>query len=233
MTTDTEKLISNKQQLQTLFANLPVKQWVLVVPFYDDKQILVHAANRTNYIKQKQLPYVASDFHVTIADESFFEHELAALSQIGSIPEPAPSQPVAVSDIEEWFDSNPEPLANLDRKLQALGRDPSTLKKFRLVLLERYAKGQNVLRGYHENYPDLGDEIVRLKQERANSLVLETILDDRPSNSVLLDVFQKHTIDLQSHLHGLPRTTAQSLSWEAVVEWLSNCPLEFVTQEST
>lgn len=233
MTRDTEKFVANSQHLTRLFANLPVRQWILVVPLYDDKQLLIHAAARTHYIKQKQLSYVAPDFHVLVADETFFEQELATMSQIGSIPEPLPSQPLALSEVHQWFDSNPEPLSTLNRKLGAIPRLNATLlAKFRMDLLERYARGLNVLRGYHENYPDLADEIVKLKRDRASSLALECMLDPRPSNSVLLDVFNRHVLDLQTRLHGLPKTTAQSLGWEAVVEWLFNCPLEFIPEDS-
>jgi hypothetical protein len=234
ITRDTEKLVGNRRQLERLFASIPVRQWILVVPLYDDKQLLVHAANRTAHIRQQQLPYVAPDFHVLVADESFFELELASLSQLGSVPEPTPAQLLELSDVQQWFDSNPEPLATLDRKLRAIPRLNATdLAKFRLNLLERYARGLNILRGYHENYPDLGDEIVKLKHERANSLALECLLDPQPSNSMILDVYGKHTSDLQNRIYGLPKTTAEALSWEAVVEWMFNCPLEFVGGDHT
>ncbi len=234
MTRDTEKFIANKPHLEQLFANCPVHQWILVVPVNDDKQLLVHAANRTTILKQKQLPYVAPNFHVTVADESFFETELAALSLLTQVPEPTASNTVALADVENWMDSNQADAANLDRKISALPtlRSPEAVAAFRLKLLENYARGMNAVRGYHEYYPDLADEIVRLKQERANSLALECLLDSQPSNALLLEVFKKHVGDLQSRVHGMPKTTAESLSWEAVVEWLFTCPLEFVTTET-
>ena len=234
MTRDTEKFITNKQHLEQLFANGPVQKWILVVPLNEDKQLLVHAANRTTYVLQKQLTYVAPNFQIAVADESFFESEVAALSLLSPVPEPVASQIVAVDDVTDWFDSNQEYLSNLNRKTSALPmlRSPAALANFRLKLLENYARGMNAVRAYHEHYPDLADQIVKLKQERANSLAIECLLDDRPSNALLLDVFTKHMADLQGKVYGLSKTTAESLSWEAVVEWLFTCPLEFVAEES-
>jgi hypothetical protein len=227
MTEDIGKFIAYKDELSSLFSTMMIKRWILLIPLYDDKAILLHAAKKTEAVRAARLPYVDDDFRVHVADASYFEVEanaLAAISPVLIAPLPNDPQP---GDVTDWADANPQQLDVLDEKIARIPGLPAGKRaEFRDSLVERYIHGQNTLHGFHEMWPELAEVIVQSKRARASSLALECALSTVPGNDLVLGVFRDYARQLQQSVSGLPETTAHALGWDAVVEWLFTCPLE-------
>lgn len=226
ITADLNKFAANSAHLVKLFGLTKISHWILVVPRYDDKQVLAHAEEKASKIRLLGLPCTTGTFAVRIVDASYFEVETRSFSANAPVPVPPAISP-DTSDIQNWSDSNSEHLRILGAKLCAI-KFPTSEKRwgFTNKLVERYLSGENILRGYHETYPQIAEVIVEAKRTRASSLAIESDLTDLLSNQYLLAVHREYKEQLRQKVAGLPEGTADVLAWEAVVEWLFTCPLE-------
>ncbi len=84
MSEDIGKFIANRALLQKLFGAVGVTRWALFVPFYDSKEIVIHAANKITEVLKAQLPYVGRGFHVAIVHEEDFVIERDRLINAGT-----------------------------------------------------------------------------------------------------------------------------------------------------
>jgi hypothetical protein len=226
---DLDKFAANHAHLAKLFGLTKISHWILVVPQYEDKQVLAYAEEKAAKIRELELPCTTDAFAVRVVDASYFEAETRSLSGSVKVPDP-PVTPRIPSDIQDWSDSNSEHLQVLSAKLGAI-TFPTPAKRWSFVnkIIDQYLSGENILRGYHEAYPQIAEAIVENKQARASSLAIESDLTDLASSQFLLTVHKQYVEQLRQEVPGLPATTANLLGWEAVVEWLFTCPLELRT----
>lgn len=68
MTVDVGKFIVNGPKLRPMFGTTKIKQWVLLVPVIDSRDLLKHATAQTARVRAAGLDYVDNEIHVVARD---------------------------------------------------------------------------------------------------------------------------------------------------------------------
>ena len=221
-TTDIKKFIRYRDQLSSLFGNIKIERWVLVVPRFESSKLIKHAAQKTEEVKNSNLPYVTENFRVTICTANVWEIERKELmnSQLEKlhIHETADvSIPIEGSHL----------LENLRRKLRKLTNDEKTIKSIEQKFWEHYVDSEAKLSILNEQYPDYYVIYRQTKIEKEKYLEIDRFLTSAAPKDFLkstLDTFQS---TLESELPGVSETTIKALSQGTLSSWLLHCPLDF------
>ena len=227
MTTDIGKFISNRSILERIFGAVKITRWVLFVPYYDSRQIVVHASNKTAEVFAARLTYVAESFRVMVCQEDDFCIERDQLINAGTKTLQVNVDPATTEHVTNWVSCNDGLAATLDEKLRKLPtiRNDEHRWQFHQKVLKWYLEGQSILDALRK-YPDVYERVLKAKFHRENFLVMATISGSTPqeilSSSIngLLETLQKEVRELHWY-------SAESLAHEAVADWLLRCPLDF------
>jgi len=227
MTTDIGKFVANKDKLAQIFGNLKLERWVFFVPYFDSKEIVAHAAKKSEEVIEAGLPYVGDGFRVLVSQESDYsvarDQLLSATPQGLKFLRPA----VTPNDVSIWSDSNDSLLNTLKDKLTRLPHLAAKDKRdqFLYHVLQWYLAGQSVLDALRE-YPDIYEKVLATKSHREAYLAMNA-LSGTAGNVVLQDTLKEFRATLKREASELHEFCAESLAYEAVADWLMRCPLEF------
>jgi hypothetical protein len=222
-----QEVIDNKDALLRLFGPLKMKRWVFFVPLFDSKEIVAHAAKKTQEVIDAALPYVDNDFHVVVIEESGFsvarDQLLGATTQGLKVQTP----PVTAEDVDTWSQLNDGLLGVLKEKLAKLPtlHTQADRDKFAIKVLEWYLTGQALLERLR-NYPQVYEKVIATKSHREQYLSMGA-LQGSASNVVFRETFSDFQETLQREAKELHSFCAEQLAAEAVADWLMRCPLQF------
>lgn len=228
MTTDINKFIKNAVLLSSIFGNIKICRWVLLVPYYDSKEIVRHAANKTQDVLDAGLPYVSSDFRVVVEDENAFAVERDQLIDSRNTVVNISWDETSSLKIGEWVDENDTLVKTIEGKigkLQHLKSEPER-QEFRNAIIKAYLDGQNALDELRK-YPIPYESIRQAKSQKERYLYLET----RSFSSTSSEILEKSFDDLRNTIHnqarGISPAVINSVIWEAIADWIIRCPLDF------
>lgn len=228
MTTDIRKFIENKDTLLRLFGPaLKIKRWVLFVPYFDSKEIVAHAAKKSQEVIGAKLPYVDDDFRVVVIEESNFsvarDQLLSATAQSLKLQ----TSPVTVAEVDAWSQSNDRLLSVLKDKIAKLPtlQTQAQRDEFVATVLKWYLAGQALLERLRE-YPQVYEKVIETKYHREDFLALGA-LHGSASSVVFNETLNDFKETLQREAKELHAFCAQQLAAEAVADWLMRCPLQF------
>lgn len=232
MTNDIKKFIANKDsKLSKLFGTTRIKRWILLVPSFDSKETVEHAAKKTQEIADASLPYVdADDFKVILLAEDAFAKERAALLSHAVEGIDIQAESVDDSDIDGWAEDD----ANMPRLEQLAGKTAKmpTLtsveqrRKFEREVIRWWLEGQNVLDDLRE-YPEAWEAIRRAKSEQEKYLRGHCMVTDQTPYPLLLDSLNRLEQTVSDQVHALAPGSRKAVAHEAVADWLMRCPLNF------
>lgn len=228
MTTDVAKFIANSAKLQSLLGQIKVCRWCLFVPHFDSKELVVHATKKTDEITAASLSYITNDFRVMVCDEDEFAVERQTLlnANVGAID----LQCLDITDVNiaEWAEDNDVLVATLDGKVVKLPTlsSPTHRRKFRDKIIKHFLEGQNILDELRR-YPQTYEKIQRVKSQRENFLATECMVPTGSPAEMLQEALRAIRQTVQKEVLGISSGTAESVSWEAVSDWLIRCPLDF------
>ena len=230
MTIDTKKFIDNKKVLTKLFGNKKISRWVLFVPLCDSKELIVHANKKTAEIKAEKLPYVASDFEVTICDEGDFAIERKKLMALESEAISIAVDSSAVQDVDDWAEENDKLIEVIDEKVAKLKslKTPEQRVDFRNKIIRWHIEGQDILDALKTSSPTTYEAVINVKSRREKYLVASALA------STPADQFKAALNELQESFRQdakqLSKGSSEDLAYEAVADWMIRCPLDFVEQ---
>jgi hypothetical protein len=227
MTQDIGKFISNHRKLSRILGTVKISRWALFVPHCDSKEIVAHAASKTEEVIAATLPYVAASFHVCVCQQSDFtlaDSQLinAAQRQL-QISVDTPSQ----EEIAGWAAANQGPSRVLSDKIQRLPTltTDDARKKFHAKALDWYLKGQEILEALRL-YPETYAKVQAAKSHRESFLVTGMISGSAPQD-LLIQAVSDLRATLENEVRELHSFSSESLAFEAVADWLLRCPLDF------
>ena len=228
ITNDIRKFIENEDILSQIFGTVKIKRWILLVPFFDSKEIVKHASKKTKEVIDRKISYVDTDFQVMVQDEDAFAREREQLVKAG-LTSISVNGDVADLEIEEWADENNELISTLDAKISHIKTISPDSNKFKIrnEMIKLYLNGQNVLNDIRE-YPSVYENIITVTRERERYLATETIMSSTSNHQIFLDSLDKIKNTLASDVPGVARGTLESLAWGTLADWLIRCPLDFV-----
>ena len=227
MTTDIGKFINNRSILERIFGAVKITRWVLFVPYYDSKQIVVHASNKTAEVFAARLTYVAESFRVMVCQEDDFCIERDQLINAGTKTLQVNVDPATTEQVTNWVSCHDGLAATLDEKLRKLPtiRNDEHRWQFHQKVLKWYLEGQSIL-DVLRKYPDVYGRVLKAKSHRENFLVMATINGSTPQE-ILSSSIEGLRETLQKEVRELHSFSAESLAHEAIADWLLRCPLDF------
>lgn len=227
MTTDIKKFIENKDALLRLLRPLKMKRWVFFVPLFDSKEIVAHAAKKTEEVIDAALPYVDDDFRVVVTEESNFSVARDQLLSATAQGLKLQTVPVTAEDVDAWSQSNEGLLGVLKNKLTRLPtlHTQAQRDEFAMRVLKWYLTGQSLLERLRD-YPQVYEKVIETKSHREEFLSMGA-LHGSASNVVVLETLKDFRETLQREAKELHNFCAEQLAAEAVADWLMRCPLEF------
>lgn len=232
MTADIQKFIDNKLVLQPLFGPLKIKRWVFFVPYFDSKEIVAHAAKKTQEVIDACLTYVDDDFSVVVCQETDFAVARDQLINATSQGLKFKTAPITIEEVNAWTQSNDVLLGVLKGKIDKLPtlRTREQRDAFVIKVLHWYLSGQSLLDRLRE-YPQVYEKVIETKSHRENFLAIGA-LNGSASNVVVQETIKDFKETLKREAKELHEFCADELAFEAVADWLIRCPLEFPEVEN-
>jgi hypothetical protein len=232
MTIDVQKFVDNKRVLQNIFGSLKIKRWVFFVPHFDSKEIVIHAARKTQEVLDANLPYVDDDFCVVVCQEDDFAVARDQLINATSQGLKFKTAPVTIDDLNAWTQSNDALLGVLKGKIAKLPTLHTEVQRdaFMLKVLRWHLSGQALLDRIRE-YPQVYEKVLETKSHREEFLAVGE-LNGSASNLVVLETMTEFKDTLKREAKELHEFCAEQLAYEAVADWLIRCPLEFPEVEN-
>ena len=225
-TDDLKKFIDNRAELVKLLGPTKIDKWLLVVQEHRSAKLIQHCQRKAKEIRDHKppLPYITQTFDVMVVTEDYFPVEVQTLlAGAGLRVEIDDGSQVTAATVLDWVGQNDELVKTMDGKLEHLPTfsSPSERHATRDKLLEMYIAGGNSLQELKNKYPMIYDEIEKLKRLRTRSLELESSIQ-RLTIAEVRAQFAEH---LTARVAGLGLSTAETLSYAAIAEWLMVCPL--------
>jgi hypothetical protein len=226
ITTDINKF-QKVARLSSILGNTKISRWVLIVPDHCSADVVSHCNKKTDEILAlvPALPYVTSDFHVlAVGGHKFLSAEIAELATKGGFQVEASDYVVQDSELTLFSETNNVWTGNLERKLKKLPTltEDSERKDLSNRLLGMYLEGSNAAQFYEDNFPNIADKVRFLKQQRQKALQI----DSKLSALTISGTREGFETELATSVPSLGRSTARTLSYAAVAEWLMLCPLD-------
>lgn len=228
ITTDINKFMKNAVLLSSIFGNIKICKWVLLVPYFDSKEIVRHAANKTQEVLDAGLPYVTRDFRVAVEDENAFAVERDQLIDARNSLINIKCDETDRLKIGEWVDENDSLVKTIESKVAKLPHLQSDFecRKFRDEIIKAYLDGQNALDELRK-YPLVYESVRQVKSQKERYLYLET----RSSSDTNSDILKNSVSDLRDTIskqaRGISPSVIDSVIWEAIADWIIRCPLDF------
>lgn len=228
ITNDIRKFIENRVILARIFGNVKISRWILLVPYYDSKEIVLHATKKTQDVINASLPYVSADFRVCIEDEEVFavERDQLISARVSTISIDASD--ISQHKVTEWADKNDSLVETIEEKLQRLSQLDTEIKlrNFRDLLIKAYLDGQNTLEELRK-YPTAYENIRTVKSLKERYLALNSMT----SSGTNMDIFRNNLDDIRDtvkqEVPGVSKGIIEIVAYEAIADWIIRCPLDF------
>lgn len=219
--------------LLKIFGPTKISCWILLVPRWESKDLLKYAEKKATEIRNANLPCVADDFYVHIATEENFAVERRLLLDVGLANIQVDPDEFETATGEDWSEENDGLVKTLDRKIEILnpGLDKNEKLQLRGKFIRHYIEGQNVLEKLHSKYSDLYVAVKRLKTNRKKFLETSSRIPTGTSADTFNRALSEFKNELTDEVKGLSNNTIETLSYEAVSDWLLRCPLDFPAKE--
>lgn len=228
ITTDILKLEKYQKEITTTLAGIMINKWILLIPDYKSRQLIIHCNKYREIIKSKNLPFIDNDnFSVMCQDpDRYPKGKILALRYADDLIK-VDSKHVTDEDIASLKDSRYE--HNIQRKSNLL-TDKSD--RFAKNMLEKYISLTKFLDDLRSSYPDIYGQIedcARVLLGRAKEMVeienqaadLNFIREIRKENEKLLDQL------FRDKLHSL---NLSDLPYGFVARWLAECNMDFINE---
>lgn len=232
MTRDISKFIADKDgKLSRLLGSMKIKRWILLVPYFDSREIVEHAAKKTEEVRAASLCYVdCGNFKVAVLDEDAFAAEKAKLLKLNVSGIDISTDPVCEQDIDGWAadETNAYRIGHLATKTAKMPTlaDETKRVKFEREVITWWLEGQNVLEELRA-YPEAWEAIRQAKSEQEKYLRGHCMVTDKEPYPLLQEALAKIEAAVETEAAALRSSTRQVVAHEAVADWLMRCPLNF------
>jgi hypothetical protein len=226
---DIRKFIDNRDSLEEVFDGTKIKRWLLVVPRFDSAPLVAYTHSKAKEVRQARLPYVADDFHIGVVTDDGFTPEIQALARLGSVQLDLPLTSPDPQELDDWAKEHSPSITRMEKKLIKIKTisNPEQRSLLRSEMIRHFLVGQNALKRLKLTYPDLYEEVIRLKDAKEEYLAVESLLSAGPPNKTLTDTINNFETSLMEKLPGVASSITRAFAFEAASDWLLRCPLDF------
>jgi hypothetical protein len=226
ITTDINKFVSDsKGILARFFTSTTITRWILVVPNHHSKNLVAHAATKTQEVRESLLPYVDSqNFHILIWDRSTFKSEETELLEQGIRVLKLERKAISEAEVSDFQIQQSDFVENIDTKLLKLKKAPQAqIERTRDAMLKQAIYAQNMLDDLKQDYPDYHTQITTAVLEREEKISLEYFDTKQKSPAEQVQAL-KESLSQRSKLHG---DNLECIAAGKVADWIMRCNLDF------
>ena len=230
MTADIGKLLRKEADLLKILGDIRIGIWNFVLPFWNDKELLMHARKKQQEVRNRNLMHVKKDFRITVitGDEFLIEKQILARQDLYQFD--VKDLPDSVATAAKWMDHNKglQLVENLTRKAAVIanGKSAKMRDNFLNRMVKDYIDGSVVLSRLEQELPEVYEEVIRRKTDHEGELETASVTN----TSVPGEFFNATLAGYKSQLRGVAGISPHAagiLAREAVSDWLLRCPLEF------
>jgi hypothetical protein len=230
MTTDIGKLLKKESELLKILGDIRIGIWNLVLPFWNNKDLLMHARKKEQEVRQRKPQHVTEDFRIAVITGEEFLIETQMLAKQGLYQFDVKDLPESVANVAMWLDDNKslQMVENLTRKTSVIaqGKSISMRGNFLKRMVKNYIDGQVVLGKLELELPEVYEDVIRRKTDREGELEAECVTNTSVPGQFFNSTLSAYKSQLRS-VSGISPRAADILAREAVSDWLLRCPLEF------
>jgi hypothetical protein len=222
---DLQKLIANQSAIANILQSLKAKRWILLVPFLDDKEVVVAIRKKGESIKGQSLAILTDDFEALVQSQADFlgEIEQLRLMSLGPplrIQDPTDDQVRAKAVGEMSF-----------RLAEKLGRafpesDKDEIEKRKAGYIRAHLMRENILESLRTDHALLWERSLNCLNAEERRLVAAGSGSGQPGQQIT-DSIVRIEQSLHNDLPSLPRSTATDVAVGTISDWLFRCPLDF------
>jgi hypothetical protein len=230
MTADIAKLLKKESELLKILGDIRIGIWNLVLPFWNNKDLLKHARKKEQEVRQRSPQHVTNDFRIAVITGEEFLIETQMLAKQDLYRFDVQDLPGSVASVATWLDDNKslQMVDNLTRKTSVIAQGKSTgmRDKFLKRLVKNYIDGQVVLGKLELELPEVYEDVIRRKTDREGELETECATNTSIPGQFFNSTLSAYKSQLRG-VSGISPRAADILAREAVSDWLLRCPLEF------
>jgi hypothetical protein len=113
ITTDLNSLRNYATGLQSILGDTRIKNWYLITPDVINKDLIVHAVNKQNEVRDWGLPHLHEEFTVYVHDAGYYMNEINEVRQIEGVPITIARETLKIPELN---DEKTDYEGNLERK---------------------------------------------------------------------------------------------------------------------
>lgn len=234
ITTDLKKLKTHHVRVsQILGSGTILQHWILLTPVHESADLVVHCNDRAVDVRNWGLPFISSDFIVSVQTLADFKVEHALLQRAGLVPESLArtvSRP-ATTDAGHPFTEAWGPLIEvMDGKLAKVVADETSRAFLRSEYLSARVAGDDLVAAYYERIPDIAEAIAREVSNVKRNILLRQAAQLSSSGEHLFEVRADLRDRLMGVVAGMTATNAELIADAAITTWLEECSMDFKPQ---
>jgi hypothetical protein len=224
---DLPKLAKYKDKIESVLCGIPVKRWILLCPFLDNKDVVADVRKRGLAIKTRGLPFLADDFEALCQSQEDFAAELEQLKALSlgpplsvDIPSPIDVTTAGATSIG----------ARIDEKL-ARAYGPAATAAQIAIRRDAYVKAhlyrENALDQLRQNHSVLWERAFHsLEAEETRLIAVGASSVTLPAEQLAASTARIEE-SLTKALPTLSTGIVTQIALGTVSDWLIRCPLDF------
>lgn len=228
MTDDVGKFVKNKEKLSKLLGAVKVSHWNFVVPYWNDKELIEHAAKKTKQVLDEDLPHAADTFRISILTQDDFAVEAQSLANVNLWRFDSAAPSVSPEKLAEWIEqrSNIGLVANVRQKATRLteGKPIEQRERLQARIIANYIGGNVVLGKLERDLPETYAKVIDYKAGKEANLEAESAITNKVPSEFFEATLQEYRAEL-TKVPGIGPNAANTLAWEAISDWVLRCPM--------
>ncbi len=225
LTSDVAKLQNNDDAICRLLSEHGLHRWIFLVPLFDTKRLILHAAKKQAEIRLLGLSCTAADFTILIHTADDYPLARRTIVEDGLAMVPVEFEPARQAEQMEWQSEHTDLVQTMLDKLSHVQTmtDGERRREMVELLVSNYISGENYLDRLKQDFPNLWRQVEDRRLSFERSLRVESKLAASPATQH----FQQTLESYRDLIHGLLPRVSGDLSLGATADWLMRCPLEF------
>ncbi|ADG68967.1 hypothetical protein Plim_3152 [Planctopirus limnophila DSM 3776] len=224
---DLKKLETYKDFWTAYFEDRKLTRWTLLVPKFEDKDVLKYAKKRAKETRKLNLPFIDDNFDVYV--KSIEDFPAATLIVRDPRLPRGDGKPVSANKVIEFKMQEPHFVQMIDKKLKkAMPHATDTEREaYREKLLNWHLRSDNYQKGLERLYPPQWEDLQELISTTGESIESEGPLDSRMPGTRLNETRKEFAKTLEQEMPFIFQADRDIVSWGTIALWLGICPLDF------
>ena len=223
---DIGKLIRNASRIQKVLGGLIAGRWILLVPLFDSKEVLVTAETERRRVVEAQVPFIAQDFRVLVWDQSDFSGEIESLRRRSAQRVRLPLGQTTDGQLTAWWDSHDDLAATLLSKIGNAWSQHTEdqVREQAKEFIGFYLRFGNLTELLRETAPDVWESLQATIASAERQLIAIGHGGDRLSEG-LRSQLERIKGSVGRDLPGYHESNLDTLAMGVLADWLMRCPL--------